>query len=50
MQKKLKVYLIFSLVYWSLITAGLILFGLSFDSVPLNHYGILRNFYSSTIY
>jgi len=48
-QKKHKVYLIFSIVFWLLILAGLILFGLAFGRVGINKFGILRNYYSSWI-
>lgn len=49
MQKKHKAYLIFSIVFWLLVLAGLILFGLAFGKVNLNKYGLLRNYYSSWI-
>lgn len=49
MHKKHKAYLIFSIVFWLLIIAGLILFGLSFGKVHINKYGLLRNYYSSWI-
>lgn len=48
-QKKHKTYLIFSIVFWLLILAGLILFGLSFGKVHINKFGLLRNYYSSWI-
>lgn len=49
MHKKHKAYLIFSIVFWLLILAGLILFGLSLGKVGINKYGLLRNYYSSWI-
>lgn len=45
--KKQKTYLIFNLVFWSLIIMGVTLFGVSFRSVDVNHYGILRSYYNS---
>ena len=49
MKRKSKAYLIFSVVYWLLITMGLFLFGFSFDKVPINSYGLKRNYFSSYI-
>jgi hypothetical protein len=43
------VYLIFSLIYWSLIIIGIVLFSLSLGKVHINKYGVLRNYYSSSI-
>ena len=49
MSRKSKAYLIFSVVYWLLIGFGLFLFGFSFDKVPINSYGLKRNYFSSDI-
>lgn len=49
MLKRHKAYIIFSIVFWLLVLAGLILFGLAFGKVHINKFGILRNYYSSQI-
>lgn len=49
MLKRHRAYLIFTIVFWLLVLAGLILFGLAFGKVHINKFGILRNFYSSWI-
>ena len=49
MQKKNKVYLIFSIVYWLLVLTALLLFGFAFGKVHINKYGLLRNYYNSWI-
>ena len=47
--KKRTAYIIFSIVYWLLITAGLLLFGFAFEKVHINNFALKRNYYSSEI-
>lgn len=49
MKPSTKAYLIFSIVFWLLILAGLLLFGLSFGRVSLNNYALRRNYFSSKV-
>ena len=49
MDKKPKAILIFTIVYLILTILALLLFGLAFDTVPINWYGLRRNYFSSFI-
>lgn len=49
MDKKPKAILIFSIIYLLLILMSLLLFGYSFEKVPLNFLALRRNFFSSSI-
>ena len=42
-------FLIFSIVFWLLILAGLLLFGLAFERVNINSFALKRNYYNSKI-
>ena len=49
MNPKVKSYLRFTIIYWLLAIAGLVLFGVAFDKVHINRYGLKRNYYDSRI-
>lgn len=49
MNLRKKWYLWFSIVYWVLIAIGLLLFALALEKVPINYYGLKRNYFNSQI-
>ena len=49
MNQRGKAILIFTIIYFLLTIIALVLFGLAFDAVPINWYGLRRNYFSSFI-
>jgi hypothetical protein len=41
--------LIFSIIYWLLVTGGLILTGFAFSKVPIGSYGLRVHYFSSAV-
>jgi len=49
MQNRHKAYIIFSLIYWLVVIAGVILFLFAFQKVPINNYALRLSIFTSHI-
>ncbi len=49
MIKRYKYYLVFSIIYWLVTLSGVALFSVSFQKVPVGHYGLKTNYFSPEI-
>ena len=49
MIRRHKYILVFSIIYWFIAFSGIALFSVSFQKVPLGHYGLKTNYFSPQI-
>jgi hypothetical protein len=49
MQRRTKYLLVFSIIYWLIVFIGIALFSVSFQKVPVSHYGLRANYFNPTI-
>lgn len=49
MKRKHKMIIIFSVIYWLIISIGIVFMILAFGKVPLGSYGILVNYFSPEV-